>query len=126
MTSPKQSNYFQKMRFGQMGQKKSDSKPFRIPQKFCRHMLLSKNLDTKSSRAKKNSSNVKHFHTTNSWNIKWQKCADVGFNDFIFKKWKLKYLNQKTSWEPFRSCLLNSTANPANFHPNWARLAFPY
>ena len=30
---------------------------------------------------------------------------------------------KKKSWEPFRSCLLNSTANPAHFHPNWAGLA---
>jgi hypothetical protein len=29
----------------------------------------------------------------------------------------------KKSWEPFRSCLLDSTANPAHFHPNWAGLA---
>ena len=29
----------------------------------------------------------------------------------------------KKSWEPFRSYLLNNTANPAHFHPNWARLA---
>ena len=27
-------------------------------------------------------------------------------------------MKQKKFWEPFRSCLLNSTANPANFHPN--------
>ena len=27
------------------------------------------------------------------------------------------------SWEPFGSYLLNSTANPAHFHPNWAGLA---
>ena len=27
------------------------------------------------------------------------------------------------SWEPVRICLLNSTGNPANFHPNWAGLA---
>ena len=27
------------------------------------------------------------------------------------------------SWEPFRSCLLNSTANLAHFHQNWAGLA---
>jgi hypothetical protein len=27
------------------------------------------------------------------------------------------------SWELFRSCLLNSTANPAQFHQNWAGLA---
>ena len=32
-------------------------------------------------------------------------------------------MKQKKSWEPFKSCLLNSTANPANFHPNWAGLA---
>ena len=25
-------------------------------------------------------------HTTYSWNIKWQKCAHMGFNGFIFKK----------------------------------------
>ena len=29
----------------------------------------------------------------------------------------------KKLWEPFGSYLLNSTANPAHFHPNWARLA---
>ena len=28
----------------------------------------------------------------------------------------------KKSWEPFGSYLLNSTANPANFHPNWVGL----
>ena len=28
----------------------------------------------------------------------------------------------KKSWEPFRSCLSNSTANPAHFHPNWVGL----
>jgi hypothetical protein len=27
------------------------------------------------------------------------------------------------SWEVFGSCLLNSTANPAQFHPNWSGLA---
>ena len=27
------------------------------------------------------------------------------------------------SWEPFRSCLLNSTANPAQFGWKWAGLA---
>ena len=30
---------------------------------------------------------------------------------------------KKKSWEPFGSYLLNSTANPAHFHPNWAGLA---
>ena len=28
---------------------------------------------------------------------------------------KIKILKQKKSWEPFRSCLLNSTANSALF-----------
>ena len=41
---------------------------------------------------------------------------------FIVKKINEKYfINEKEiSWEPFRICLLSSTANPANFHPNWA------
>ena len=29
----------------------------------------------------------------------------------------------KKLWEPFGSCLLNSTGNPAHFHPSLARLA---
>ena len=33
-------------------------------------------------------------------------------------KWK-----RKKSWEPFGNCLLNSTANPADFYPNWVWLA---
>ena len=49
-----------------------------------------------------------------SWNIKWQKCAGMALSDF--NKWK-------KSWEPFRSCLLNSTANPAQFGWKWAGLA---
>ena len=36
---------------------------------------------------------------------------------------KISWKYEKKSWEPFEICLLNSTANPANFHPNWARLA---
>ena len=36
---------------------------------------------------------------------------------------KIKIFKIKKSWEPFRICLLNSTANAANFHPNWAWLA---
>ena len=32
----------------------------------------------------------------------------------------IETLKQKKSWEPFRICLLNSTANSANFHPKWA------
>ena len=31
--------------------------------------------------------------------------------------------NMKKSWVPFGSYLLNSTANPAHFHSNWAELA---
>ena len=34
----------------------------------------------------------------------------------------MKYKTKQKSWELFRSSLLNSTANPANFHPNWAGL----
>ena len=30
---------------------------------------------------------------------------------------------KKKSWMPFGSYLLNSTANPAHFHSNWAELA---
>ena len=29
----------------------------------------------------------------------------------------------KKMWEPFGSCLQNSTSNPAHFLPNWAGLA---
>jgi hypothetical protein len=36
---------------------------------------------------------------------------------------KISYQSEKRSWELFRSCLLNSKANPADFHPNWAGLA---
>ena len=35
-------------------------------------------------------------------------------------KEKLKY------WDPLRSCLLNSTANPAQFWWKWAVLAMPF
>ena len=44
-----------------------------------------------------------------------------GFLTISFKKNILKI--GKKSWEPFGSYLLNSTANPAHFHPNWAGLA---
>ena len=43
---------------------------------------------------------------------------------FLMKSFKKKILKiWKKSWEPFGSYLLNSTANPAHFHPNWAGLA---
>jgi hypothetical protein len=49
----------------------------------------------------------------------------MGLNRFIFKKIIKNYAEnvKKKSWEPFRSCLLDSTANPAHFHPNWPGLA---
>ena len=62
------------------------------------------------------------YHTTCSWNIKWQKCAGMGLNGFV-KINENSSLIRKKSLELFRSCLLNSRANLAHFHPNWAGLA---
>jgi hypothetical protein len=39
----------------------------------------------------------------------------MGPNGFIFKK-KIYIKERKKSWGPFRICLVNSTANPANLH----------
>ena len=36
---------------------------------------------------------------------------------------KIRILKRKKNWEPFRICLLNSTANPAQFWWKWAGLA---
>ena len=49
----------------------------------------------------------------------------MGLNGFIFKQInKNKNIKEKLkSWEPFRSCLLNSTANLDHFNQNWAELA---
>ena len=49
----------------------------------------------------------------------------MGLNGFIFKKInENENIKEKLkSWEPFRSCLLNGTANPPHFHQNWAGLA---
>jgi hypothetical protein len=48
----------------------------------------------------------------------------MGLNGFTFKKkMKMKILKTKKSWEPFSICLLNSTANPAQFLWKWAGLA---
>ena len=44
-----------------------------------------------------------------------------GINFFFEKKAILKIW--KKSWVPFRSYLLNRTANPAHLHSNWAGLA---
>ena len=48
-----------------------------------------------------------------------------GSQSFIFKKInENENIKEKLkSWEPFRSCLLNSTANPSDFHLNWTGLA---
>jgi len=43
-------------------------------------------------------------------------------NEFIFEKINKINKEKLKSWEPFRNCLLNSTANPAHFHQNWAGL----
>jgi hypothetical protein len=44
----------------------------------------------------------------------------MGLNGFIFKKIdNYKNIKEK-SWEPFISCLLNSTANQAHLQQNWA------
>ena len=46
---------------------------------------------------------------------------------FLMKSFKKNILKiWKKSWEPFESYLLNSTANPAHFHPNWAGLAVQF
>ena len=53
-----------------------------------------------------------------------QKCegiCDLWVLDEIFKKNYAE--NMKKLWEPFGSCLLNSTANPAQFGWKWAELA---
>ena len=46
---------------------------------------------------------------------------------FLMKS-SLKYMLKvwKKLWEPFGSCLLNSTANPAHFHPSLVGLAVLY
>ena len=49
----------------------------------------------------------------------------MGLNGFIFKKINenLNIKEKLKSWEPFRSCQLNSTANPVQFWWKWAGLA---
>jgi hypothetical protein len=48
----------------------------------------------------------------------------MGLNGFILKKIKNHYVKEKKkSWELFRICLLNSTANSAQFGWKWAELA---
>ena len=47
----------------------------------------------------------------------------MGLNGFLSKKLNKKYnIKEKKAWEPFGICLLNRTANSANFYPYWARL----
>ena len=46
---------------------------------------------------------------------------------FLMKSFKKNILKiWKKLWELFGSYLLNSTANPAHFHQNWAGLAVPF
>jgi hypothetical protein len=45
-------------------------------------------------------------------------------NEFIFEKINKRNKEKLKSWEPFRNCLLNSTANPAHFHQNWAGFGY--
>ena len=48
--------------------------------------------------------------------------ACVSMVSYLKKLMKIKILKRKKSWEQFRICLLNSTANPAHFHQNQAGL----
>ena len=66
---------------------------------------------------------VCHKHTIYRKNNNLEKCAGIGLDGFISKKInKNHYIKAKK--DP-GSCLevANSTANPADFHPNWAGLA---
>ena len=61
---------------------------------------------------------------TYSRNNKGQKCeGNCGL--WVLNEINKKYILQiwKKSWVPFGSYMLNSTANPAHFHSNWAGLA---
>ena len=61
-------------------------------------------------------------HTAYTIKNKLWKCKgvlwDIFFNQILIISYK-----KKKSWELFRICLINSTANPAHFHPTWAVLA---
>ena len=63
-------------------------------------------------------------HTTSRWNIKLQKVRAFLVCGILMKSFKKNVLKiWKKSWESLGSYLLNSTANPAHFHLNWAGLA---
>ena len=64
-------------------------------------------------------------HSSYRWNNDNAKCTGMSLHGFISKKSNKNYhtKERKKSWEPFRICLLHSSVNPANFHPNWAGLA---
>ena len=50
--------------------------------------------------------------------------AWVSMVSYLKTKIRIKVLKRKKyPWSRFRICMLNSTANPADFHPNWAGLA---
>ncbi len=54
----------------------------------------------------------------------WPECGYKSglWDDSMFRKESYAE-NLKKSWVPFRSYMLNSTANPAHLHSNWAGLA---
>ena len=53
---------------------------------------------------------------------KWEgDCGLWVLNEIILKRYAESLKNK--SWEPFGSCLLNSTANPAKLGWKWAELA---
>ena len=55
------------------------------------------------------------------WVINVRAIVVCGFLMKSLKKHILKIW--KKTWEPFGCCLLNSTANPAHFHLNWAEFS---
>ena len=62
------------------------------------------------------------IHTTYRKNNDHEKCVGKGCNGFILKK-NIVSMRKNKSWEPFRICLLSSTANPAQFGWKLAGLA---
>ena len=58
--------------------------------------------------------------TTYRKNNNLEKCAGIGLNGSLSKKVHTNYfIKVKNRFcEQFRSCQLNSTANPADFHQN--------
>ena len=68
---------------------------------------------------------VRKYDTPPISEIIWVKNVRAIVVCGFLMKWLKKYILKiwKKSWVPFGSYLLNSTANPAHFHLNWAGLA---